>query len=228
MKFKTEILKRKYLFIFLLIVSLLLFVIIRREKRAFESTFNTSSLGKIVGFKANHKDHIDAIILDTKKGEISLGFSPHEAHSVLDIAKKGDEVSVLFNTKNQHRNERDQKIDYRLLTISNLKTHNSVDLREKMPPPFDMGKDIDIDIDIKNFKFYFDDKNNEKGLIYNNYFIDIKPDLMRQIRPFIEKAKKITIKGKQSIEDSHVVNYYGYITVKPDLVTIDNRTYLLK
>ncbi|MBC7474277.1 MAG: hypothetical protein H7263_08300 [Candidatus Sericytochromatia bacterium] len=228
MNFELKKIKRKYIFITLFVTLSILFVIIHKEKKAYESTFNTSTLGKIVGFKANNRDHIDAIILLTKSGAIPLGFPPNEAHTVLNVAKKGDQVIALFNTKNQHTNDRDKKTDYRLLKISNLKTHSSVDLTEKIPPPFDLGKDIDIEVDLNKLKFHFDNKNRAKGLIYNNYFIDIKPELMEQIKPFIDKAKTITIKGKQSIEDSNFVNYYGYLTVKPDLITIDNRSYLLK
>lgn len=181
--------------------------------------------GIIADFKSNNHDDIDGIVLKTKTGTLDLGFFPHQASLVLNVAKKGDEVSVVFDDNDKHRNDKDQKLDSRILIITNLKNHYTLDLREGHPPPFDKG--INTELVVESFIVHLDEKGNENGIVANNYFIEISPDMMKQIKPMLKAAKKILVKGKKRSNTDNYINHEKYGLIKADSITLDQATYLL-
>ncbi|MFN8672308.1 MAG: hypothetical protein U0457_09575 [Candidatus Sericytochromatia bacterium] len=204
------------------------FIFIKKRRPPLEKEFNVSNTGFITSFKSNIRDDIDGLVLKTEKGNIDLGFFPHEASRVKNVADIGDKVSVIYNTKAQHKNDKDNKLDYKLLMISNLKTNKTEDLYGVRPPhpPFEHG--IDVKMEIKEYKFQNNANGQKNGIISENYFIDIEPNMLEEIEPNLKNAKNIIIRGKKRSENSGFKNQYDYLLINAHSIEIDGKTFLLR
>jgi hypothetical protein len=208
----------RILIILLLISACGLLFFCKKARHHFFKGEVISSMGEIIRLQPNPRGDIDGIIIKTKDREITLGFPPHLASDVLAIADIGDKVSVLYEDEPHHH-------DSRLIAINNPSRHKSFDLHAHQPPRLDSGQDISLTI--TDYKFNVDDRNNPNGIIYNNYLVEIKPHLLEQLIPLIEKAERINVKGRIRNREKGFVNKHRYKIIKAFSIELDKKTYLL-
>ena len=216
---------KKLLFkvLLVLLIAFITAIVIFNKKSRMPFTESQISLsGKLIDYQTNKKGDIDSLIIRSNTDNLLIHFPPHTAFEIIKTFPKNTQIEVIYNKKNHFL---DKDIDNHLLSISNKDNSRFLKLADIKNTPVDKG--ISSNIIIKNYKINFDDKDQANAIISNNYFIDIKPHILKEIIPLMDKAKKIEIKGLIRSENGFV-NSNGYKYLKAESLILDERIYLLK
>lgn len=216
---------KKLLFKVLLVIltAAIIAIVIFNKKSQISFTESQISLtGKLIDYQANKKGDIDSLIIQSSNNDILIHFPPHTAFKIMNTAPKNSQIEVTY-TKKKHF--LDKNSDNHLLSISNKNNDQYLNLTDIKNNPVDKGTNISIIL--KNYKINFDSKNQANAIISDNYFIDLRPHILKEIMPLMDKAKKIEIKGLLRSENGFV-NSNGYKYLKAESLILDEQIYLLK
>lgn len=169
----------------------------------------------IKDYLSNNSGDIDEVVFNAGSTDQSVHFPPHTASQIMGHFAKGDTVTVSQNYR-EHGPGRPAE-------LTSLQKNDQILVIKNIRPPLIPVTDS-VSLDIIRFKFQSDNKNNVTGIITDEYFIPLPPNLLKAYETL---PKSITVKGFLRDANSGFVNIYRLRLLKPYSVTINNTHYIL-
>lgn len=203
--------KKSLILFFILLTGVLLTLLIVKNLK---TVVNETVL--VTGFDYNKNNDLDSIIINKNNQSFSIKFPPHLAKSVYKIAKKDQQINVIYEKK---------MFDKELRLIALKDNFNQYFNLEKEHPHNHSRNNISINIKPNYVVFVKDKKGNYRAIIYEKYFLEIKGYIISELYNLLKNAKELKVEGL--LREDGFINKDGYIFINVTTIYIDNKQYLI-
>lgn len=203
----------------LLAGGVIVFYLARKKEVPAPGRVESEMTGIINNVLVNEHQDVDGLEIESNGQIFKVKFPPHCAAAILATAARHDSVHFVGRTAKEHN-------EYRLVSLSNLKSNQSVEVERLRPPAPSEGKVAEITI--THPRVALNSNNDATGLISGDILVEIKPHVMKTILPLIQNDATIIVKGIERTSSEGFVNVGHHRIIHAISVEVNNKTYIVR
>lgn len=180
--------------------------------------------GLVLDYGANADGDIDNMLVLSGQQKFWLHFPPHTAQQVMNLALKNTTITATIGKHPRHHS--DGILIYRLIALRSDNLGKSLYLDEIPPPSPALGRETIVSGN--QIEWRYDEHGQVAGFVIKGKIIKLKPHSAEFLKPLLQNAKQIEVKGHERISSNGFVNINGQSFITPTLITIDQTNYVIQ